>query len=101
MPAALDVSNIRFRCAVIGADRQLTALRPKLSGEPMRRIYVAVAATLLAAEARGQIATTTSLVGTITDTSDKPIAGCHISAVNQGSGDTYSVLTSERGNYNI
>jgi len=67
----------------------------------MRRIYVAVAATLLAAEGFGQIATTTSLVGTVTDASDKPIAECRIRAVNQGSGDTYSVLTSEKGIYNI
>ena len=55
----------------------------------------------MVAEAFGQIATTTSLVGTVTDASDKPIAECRIRAVNQGSGDTYSVLTSEKGNYNI
>jgi hypothetical protein len=67
----------------------------------MRPIYVAMAAMLLAAQARGQIATTTSLVGTITDTSDKPIPECRILAVNQGSGDIYSVLTNEKGNYNI
>lgn len=67
----------------------------------MRCIYFAVAATILAAQASGQIATMTSLVGTITDASDKPIAECRVRAVNQGSGDTYLVLTSEKGNYNI
>jgi len=67
----------------------------------MQSISVAAAAMLLVAEAAGQIAITTSLVGTISDTSDKPVPGCRISAVNQGSGNTYSVLTSERGTYNI
>jgi hypothetical protein len=67
----------------------------------MRSIYVAVAAMLLAPEARGQIAITTSLVGTITDASDKTIAGARISAVNQGSGHTYSSITNEQGNYSF
>src|SRR5712671_5767577 len=67
----------------------------------MSRIYVAVAAILLASEAPGQIATTTSLVGTITDTSDKTIAASRVSAVNQGSGYTYSTFTNEQGNYSI
>jgi hypothetical protein len=60
-------------------------------GKPMRSIYVALATMLLAPEAPGQIAITTSLVGTITDASDKTIAGAHISAVNQGSGHAVAI----------
>jgi len=48
-----------------------------------------------------QNATTTSLVGNVTDATGKTIAGSRVSAVNRSSGDTYSVLTNEKGNYNI
>ena len=67
----------------------------------MPRLYFAVAAVFFVAVAHGQIATTTSLVGNVTDATGKTIAGSRVSAVNRGSGDTYSVLTNETGNYNI
>src|ERR1700704_4568761 len=67
----------------------------------MPRLYLAVAAVLVVAVAQGQIATTTSLVGNVTDATGKAIPGSRVSALNQGSGDTYSVLTNETGNYNI
>ncbi len=48
-----------------------------------------------------QIATTTSLVGTVSDASGKTIPGAKVTAVNANTHDTYSVLTSEQGYYNI
>ncbi|MCU1257472.1 MAG: hypothetical protein JWO80_357 [Bryobacterales bacterium] len=67
----------------------------------MPLLYLAVAAVFFAAEAHGQIATTTSLVGNVTDATGNTVAGSRVSAVNRDSGDTYSVLTNERGNYNL
>jgi Carboxypeptidase regulatory-like domain/TonB dependent receptor len=67
----------------------------------MPRLYLAVAAVFFVAVAHGQIATSTSLVGNVTDATGKTIAGSRISAVNRGSGDTYSVHTNEKGDYNI
>jgi hypothetical protein len=67
----------------------------------MPRLYWAVTAVFFVAVAHGQIAITTSLVGNITDATGKTIAGARVSAVNRDSGDTYSVLTNETGNYNI
>src|SRR5208283_957698 len=69
--------------------------------ETMPRLYVTLAAVFFLALAHGQIATTTSLVGNVTDASGKMIPGCRVSAVNQGSRDIYSVLTNETGYYNI
>jgi len=69
--------------------------------KPMPRLYFAVAAVFFVAIAHGQIATTTSLVGNVTDATGKTIAGSRVSAVNRSSGDTYSVLTNEKGNNNI
>src|SRR5258705_5303417 len=66
----------------------------------MPRLYLAVALYFVAV-LHGQIANTTSLVGNVTDLTGKTIAGSRVSAVNRGSGDTYSVLTNERGDYNI
>jgi hypothetical protein len=67
----------------------------------MPRLQFVVAVLFLAAEAYGQIASTTSLVGTVTDSTGKTVPGARISAVNRGSGDTYSALTNEQGYYNI
>src|ERR1700681_596475 len=67
----------------------------------MPRLYLVAVAVFFVAVGRGQIATTTSLVGHVTDATGKTIAGSRVSAVNQDSGDTYSVLTNETGNYNI
>src|SRR6266404_1596689 len=64
-------------------------------------LFLALAAVFFVAVMRGQIATTTSLVGNVTDATGKTVAGSRVSAVNRGSGDTYSVLTNETGNYNI
>src|SRR6266404_7922975 len=64
-------------------------------------LFLALAAVFFVAVMRGQIATSTSLVGNVTDTTGKNIEGSRVSDVNRGSGDTYSVLTNETGNYNI
>src|SRR6266404_9334923 len=64
-------------------------------------LFLALAAVFFVAVMRGQIATTTSLVGTVSDGTGKSITGSRVSAANRGSGDTYSVLTNETGNYNI
>jgi hypothetical protein len=67
----------------------------------MRHLAPMIVAFLLSMEARGQIATTTSLVGTITDQAGKTVPAARISVVNPGSGDTYSSVTNELGYYNI
>ena len=67
----------------------------------MLLLYLVVAAVFFVAVAHGQIATTTSLVGTVTDESGKTVPGARILAVNQGSRDTYSALTNDQGQYSI
>ena len=51
--------------------------------------------------AHAQIATTTSLVGTVSDSSGKIIAGAKITAVNSETLDTYTAITNQDGNYRI
>ena len=51
--------------------------------------------------AYAQLATTTALVGTVTDTSGQTVPGTKITAVNQGTGDTYNATTNDQGYYNI
>src|SRR5215469_11090414 len=55
----------------------------------------------LAGPGWAQIATTTSLVGTVIDASGKTVPGAKVTAVNANTGATYSALTSEQGYYNI
>jgi len=57
--------------------------------------------TALAVCSRAQIATTTSLVGTVTDASGKTVPAAKVTAVNANTHNTYSALTSEQGYYNI
>jgi hypothetical protein len=57
--------------------------------------------TLLGATASAQIATTTALVGTITDASGNTVPTAKVTAVNSGTHDTYSAVTNEQGFYNI
>src|SRR5437764_10740063 len=47
----------------------------------------------------GQIATTTALVGTVTDASDKVVPNAAISAVNTGTQDTYKTTSNDQGYY--
>jgi hypothetical protein len=55
----------------------------------------------LAIAAHAQLATTTSLVGTITDSSGKVIAGAKVTATETGTLDKYNTTTNEQGNYTI
>src|SRR5438067_2537420 len=53
--------------------------------------------TALALNTGAQIATTTSLVGTVTDASGKTVPGARVTAVNSGTHDAYTAVTSEQG----
>ena len=57
--------------------------------------------SLLTASAYAQLATTTSLVGTVSDTSGKSIPNAKITAVEAGTQDTYNTTTTEQGYYSI
>ena len=68
----------------------------------MQRLFTSVTIlVLLAVSAYGQLATTTALVGTVTDSSGKTVPGAKATAVNAGTHDTYSAVTNEQGFYNI
>jgi hypothetical protein len=68
----------------------------------MRRLFTTVTISLLLAFcAWAQIATTTALVGTVTDASGKTVPGAKVTAVNTGTHDTYNAVTNEQGFYNI
>ncbi len=56
---------------------------------------------LLVVTAHAQLATTTSLVGTVSDSSGKVIAGAKVTAVEARTGDTYNTTTNEQGYYSI
>ncbi len=68
----------------------------------MKRLFTRLACFLaLLSAAYAQIATTTSLVGTVSDSSGKIIAGAKITAVNAETLDTYNAVTNQDGNYRI
>ncbi len=68
----------------------------------MKRLFTRFACFLaLLSAAYAQIATTTSLVGTVSDSSGKIIAGAKITAVNSETLDTYNAVTNQDGNYRI
>jgi hypothetical protein len=66
-----------------------------------RLVLAACLFTVLALNASAQIATTTSLVGTVIDASGKTVPGARVTAVNSGTHDAYTALTSEQGYYNL
>src|ERR1051326_2094748 len=73
-----------------------------LEGSGMRNIFaVAWLVVLLSGAGRAQIATTTSLVGTVIDAGGKTVPGARISATNVGTRDIYRVVTTDQGYYNI
>src|SRR5438874_11153123 len=51
--------------------------------------------------AYAQLATSTSLVGTVTDASGKTVPGAKVTAVNTGTHDAYTAMTTEQGYYNF
>jgi hypothetical protein len=67
----------------------------------MRHLAPVIVILLLSSEARGQIATTTSLVGAVTDQTGNTVPQARIAATNRESGDTYASVTNELGYYSI
>jgi len=68
----------------------------------MKQFFAVAAVYLsLAASSYAQLATTTSLVGTVSDSSGKVIVGAKITAVNSATVDTYNATTNQDGNYRI
>ena len=63
--------------------------------------FTAALSLLLGSSANAQIATTTALVGTVTDASGKVVPDANVTAVNTGTRDTYKSTTNELGYYNI
>lgn len=66
-----------------------------------RRVSLICLFAALAVYGNAQIATTTSLVGTVSDASGKTVAGAKVTATNTGTHDVYRATTSETGSYNI
>lgn len=68
----------------------------------MRNVVAAICiAWALSGNFYGQLANTTSLVGTVTDTAGAVVAGATITVVNTATNDTYNAVTSSDGNYAI
>ena len=67
----------------------------------MRLCTAVVLSVLVGVSAYAQIATTTSLVGTVTDSTGKVVPGAAVTAVNTGTRDTYTTTTNEQGYYLI
>jgi hypothetical protein len=65
------------------------------------RVYLILAALSFCANSYAQLANTTSIVGTITDSAGAVMPGVSISAVNAATGDTYAAKTNSDGDYRI
>ena len=68
----------------------------------MYRLFTAITLLVLVSiGAYAQLATSTSLVGTVSDASGKTVPGAKVTAVNTGTRDTYAATTNEQGYYNF
>ena len=67
----------------------------------MKALLAALAGLAIAGSCFAQLATRTSLVGTVQDSSGKVIVGAKITAVNAATLDTYNTTTNQDGNYRI
>src|SRR5690242_7801214 len=67
----------------------------------LRWFLAASIAALLMISACAQLATTTALVGNVTDTSGQTVPGAKVTAVNRDTADTYNSMTNDQGYYNI
>src|SRR5229473_3601085 len=67
----------------------------------LRWFLVASFAALLIVSAHAQLATTTALVGNVTDTSGQTVPAAKVTAINTGTGDTYNTMTNDQGFFNI
>jgi hypothetical protein len=66
----------------------------------LQRLFLGVCiSSLLAISAYAQLATTTSMVGTVTDSSGKLIPGAKVTATETGTLDKYTTTTNGQGNY--
>ena len=77
---------------VDAAGRTQVTAPPEFTGDILLKIclvLVAHAGLLRSTRALGQIATTTSLVGTVTDASGRVFPGAAVTAVNTDTKDTY------------
>ncbi len=67
-----------------------------------KRLFAAVSLIpLLTASLYAQLATTTSLVGTVSDTSGKSIPNAKVTAVEAGTRDTHTTTTTDQGYYSF
>ncbi|SRR6266566_4010349 len=64
-------------------------------------LWAIVFSMILSTNGFGQIASTTSLVGTVTDSHGASIAGAKVTAVNRGTRDTYNATTNYQGYYSV
>jgi hypothetical protein len=67
----------------------------------MKRLNIAICLLAAAVCSRAQIATTTSLVGTVSDSSGKTVPNAAVTAVNTNTHNTYTARTTDQGYYNI
>src|SRR5579884_2357281 len=67
----------------------------------MRRLIATGLAALAITCLYAQLATTTALVGTVTDSSGQTVPAAKVTAVNRDTSDTYTGMTNEQGYYNI
>ena len=67
----------------------------------MRWVLAFSLTVLLVASLQAQLATTTALVGTVTDTSGQTVPGSKVTAINPATGDTYTGSTNDQGYYNL
>src|SRR4051812_17976834 len=67
----------------------------------MKNLLALAAYSTLLASSYAQIATITSLVGSVTDSSGKAIAGAKITAVDTATLDRYNAVTNQDGNYRV
>jgi hypothetical protein len=72
-----------------------------LSNLRNRFFLLVLIATLFAVSASAQLANTTTITGTVTDSSGASIAGVAVKAINSATSDTYDVQTSADGNFTI
>ncbi len=67
----------------------------------MRIFCILVVFVILSPNAPAQIASTTSVVGTVTDSAGASIASAKVTAVNRGTKDSYNATTNAQGYYSI
>ena len=67
----------------------------------IQSFIAACAVTFLMASGYAQLATTTALVGTVSDSSGQVIPAVKITATNTGTGESYNIASNDQGYYSI